>query len=165
VLPVVIGTHPDRTAWLTDCLTSIQATTDREVLIHHTGGYEVAALRHGMAHADRFLFLHDSVTILDPLFWSVIDRFRTPAWLSGHPPMFMGIHHTSSLEPILDRYPAEQSKEDAIRIEAELPGLLTYTTIWPDITDRTALRTEERHGRNNLVIGNHLWEKHKGTWR
>jgi hypothetical protein len=165
VLPVLIGTHPDRQVWAADCFASIKATTNREILLHTTGGYELAALRTGAAAFDRFLFIHDSVTILDPLFWTVIDRFQTPAWLSGHPPMFMGIHHTSSLKPVLDRYPAEQTKEDAIRIEAELPALLTYTTIWPDITDRTAKRTEERHGRTNLVVGNHLWEKHKGTWR
>lgn len=164
MLPVLIGTHPDRKAWLEDCLTSIEATTDREVIIHHEGGYEIAALRTGCAWSDRFLFIQDSVTILSPLFWEVIDRQSSPAWLTGWPPMFMGIHNSATLKPLLAEYPEVMSKQEAIEAEAALPQRLDYPTLWPDITDRTALRTETRHGRENLVLGNHLFEKAKGTW-
>lgn len=165
MLPVLIGTHPDRAAWLADCLASVEATTDREVIIHADGGYEIAALRTGCAWTDRFLFIHDSVTILDPAFWQVIDRHAHNAWLTGWPPMFMGIHSAATLKPILATFPEVMTKEQAIQAEAHLPSLLDYPTIWPEITDRTALRTEVRHGRENLILGNHLFEKAKGTWR
>lgn len=163
MLPVHIGTAPGREPWLNDCLTSIRATTDRVVTVHTSGGYELAALRSGATHHDRFLFLHDTVTILSPQFWNVIDWWPGTAWLTGWPPMFMGIHDRISLK-VLDRFPDSIDKADAIRIEAELPTLLDYSTIWPDITDATALRQEHRHGRDNLVLGNNLFEKHKGTW-
>lgn len=158
----MIATHPDRGAWLADLLETIP--TDRDVLIHGTGGYEIAALRTGCQAFDRFLLLQDSMRILDPTFWAVIDA-SGPAWLSGHPPMYLGIHDREQLEPVLSTYPATIDKETSITLEGDLPRHVTYDTIWPHITDRTALRTEHRHGRENLVLGNHLWEKWKGTWR
>lgn len=165
MIPVVVGTHPDRTAWLRDCLKSIRTTTRRRrVLVHHTGGYELAALRAGIQKFDRFLFIHDSVTILHPEFWQAIDNFGGPAWLTAPPPMHLGIHDRTQLQPVLESYPLEVDKRMSITTEGELPLRLNYGTIWPEITDATALRREERHGRDNLVLGNHLFEKHKGNW-
>lgn len=165
MIPVVIGTHPDRTAWLRDCLKSIRATTHRRrVHIHRTGGYEIAALRAGIQKFNRFLFLHDSVTILHRDFWDVIDSHDGPAWLTAPPPMHLGIHDRTQLQPVLESYPTDFDKRMSITSEGEIPLKVTYGTIWPEISDTTALRMEERHGRNNLVLGNLLWEKHKGNW-
>lgn len=164
MLPVVIGTAPGREEWLADCLESILNTDTedhRHVLVHDKGGYEVAALRTGFQHFDRFLFLQDSVTILSATFWDVIDSHIGPCWLTGHPPMMLGIHDTTVL-PFL---PSAVTKEEAITLEWELPQQLTWPTIWPDILDASALRTEHKHGRHNIVLGNALFEKHKGTWR
>lgn len=163
MLPVVIGTHPERPRWLEDCLSSIRKTTKRHVIIHQTGGYEIAALRTGYQYFDRFLFLQDSVTILAPDFWAIVDSWKGPAWLTGWPPMFLGIWDQSARR-IIDSLPQAQTKEDSIRLEAELPEQLNWPTIWPHITDGTALRTEQRHGRRNLVLGNQLFEKAKATW-
>lgn len=161
--PAVIGSHPDRAEWLTECLSRIPA--DRPLVVHEAGGYEIAALRTGCAHFDRFLFLHDSVTILDEQFWTVIDATPGPAWLTGGPPMYLGIHDRTQLAPVLATYPDEIDKRTSVQLEVDLPRRVNYGRIWPEIADHTALRQEHRHGRDNLVVGNHLWEKHKGTWR
>ncbi len=160
--PVVIGTNPERGHWLADCLATMPS--DRDVLVHDTGGYEIAALRTGCAQYPRFLFLHDSVTITDPAFWDVIDT-SGPAWLTGGPPMYLGIHERDQLAPVLARYPAVIDKEEAIRLEVDLPLHVNYDTIWPNVTDRTALGTEQRHGRLNLLVGNAYFVKRKGTFR
>lgn len=160
--PVVVGTNPERGHWLTDCLATIPA--DRPVLIHDTGGYEIAALRTGCARFSRFLFLQDSVTITNPTFWDVIDA-SGPAWLTAAPPMYLGIHHRDQLAPVLAAYPATVDKETAIALELDLHARVDYDTLWPDVTDRTALGTDERHGRTNLLVGNDYFVKRKGTWR
>jgi hypothetical protein len=37
-------------------------------------------------------------------------------------------------------------------------------SLWPNVIDITHLRMEERHGRQNKILGNDLWEKAKGNW-
>lgn len=162
-VPVVIGTNPTRAEWLADCLATIPK--DRQVLIHWPGGYEIAALRTGCRSFDRFLFLHDSVEVLDPAFWDIIDAVEGPAWLTGGPPMFLGIHERHLLQPILDTYPDEVDKETTIRLEVDLPRRVPYSRIWPEVTDHTALGVEHRHGRDNLAVGNRYFVKWKGTHR
>lgn len=160
--PVVIGTHPDRAVWLKDCVTSIRATTKhRRVLIHRTGGYEPAAILTGCAAFKRFLYLHDSVIIKTREFWDTIDSTE-PAWLAGFPPMYLAVYHGPTVAPLLPTH--EVTKHEAIRLEAHLPTLLPLPTLWPNVTDATALRHEYRHGRDNKVLGNSHFEKFKGTW-
>src|SRR5690606_20970585 len=129
---------------------------------HDTGGYEPPAIRAGCERFPRFLYLHDSVTILQPGFWKIIDA-SPPAWLTGPPPMFLAIYNTVDVEPLLPTH--ELTKADSIHWEGHLPHLLRMPTIWPDVVDATALRREHRHGRDNLVLGNDLFLKWKGTWR
>lgn len=161
--PVVIGTHPDRKPWLNDCLSSIKATSSprRTIHIHEPGGYEPAAIRAGCSKFERFLFIHDSVTILHRDFWNVVDT-SGPAWLAGWPPMMLAIYDRASVEIHLPVH--DVSKLEACHLEGSLPSVVPMPTIWPEVTDATHLRMEERHGRLNMVLGNHLWEKHKGYW-
>lgn len=162
MLPVLIGSHPG-SPWLAECLGSVKATTDRDVVVHALGGYEPAALSAGCGLFDRFVFLHDSVKILSSTFWDHVDAAKGGAWLAGWPPMFMGVHDRSRLHEHLPTGPV--SKAETIALEAELPELVNYSTIWPNVTDRTALRLERKHDRNNLVLGvPEVWEKWKGTW-
>lgn len=78
--------------------------------------------------------------------------------------MFLGVHETAQLWPVLNDLPASMSKAEVIHLEAHISNLVDYDTIWPTITDRTALRREHKHGRDNLVLGNQHFEKWKGTW-
>lgn len=77
--------------------------------------------------------------------------------------MFMGIHNSENLSPHL---PAHRlTKAETINLEAHLPSLIKYETIWPNATDHNPIRQEHKHGRSNLVIGvPGMWEKWKGSW-
>lgn len=164
MIPVVIGTNPERSDWLEDCLTSVMETSTRprQVVIHAEGGYEPAALRTGTEHFEWFLFLQDSCAILSPEFWDVVDNVEGAAWLAGYPPMQLGIHESAQLRPLLPDHAV--SKEESISMEIGWPRYLNYSTLWPDVTDANHLRMEERHGRLNMVLGNGLFEKYKATW-
>lgn len=163
VVPVVVGTNPERTHWLKDCLTSIRATTrHRRVHVHRTGGFELTALRAGVTRYRRFLFLQDSCEVLDPRFWDVIDATE-PAWLFGGPPMYLGVYDSTHLEAAIRDAPANPSKDDAIRWESELGSRLHHLTLWPDVHDGTA-HHEHHHGRDNLVLQNRYLRKWKGNW-
>jgi len=76
--------------------------------------------------------------------------------------MLIAIYKSADIEPHLPT--REVSKREAIELEGTLPARVIMNTIWPEITDNTHLRMEERHGRMNMVLGNHLWTKHKGDW-
>lgn len=163
LLPVVIGTNPERGDWLNDCIASVRATTKRRrVLIHDAGGFEIAALRTGVAHFRRFLFIQDSCEVLHPTFWDVIDSTET-AWLFGGPPMYMAVYNRDDLKPAIADAPQTMDKQSSIVWEGELAKRLEYPTLWPDVTDTTG-RIEEHHGRKNLVLENRYLRKFKGTW-
>ena len=157
-LPVVVGTHSG-SPWLADCLTSL----GRPAHVYQSPDYEIGCLRQAARHHDRVLFLQDSVTGLDQGFWHAIGD--SPKWLCGRPPMYLGIYDSAALAPVLATFPERVDKETAIRCEVDLFKRLPMPVLWPEIVDRNALRTETRHGRVNLVLGNDLFEKHKGTWR
>lgn len=157
-LAVVVGSYPG-SLWLPDCLASL----GRTATVYESPDYEIGVLRQAVRHHDRFLFLQDSVQVLDQRFWAEIGT--EPTWLTGRPPMYLGIYDSAALAPVLDVLPERVDKETAIRCELELSDRLPMPELWPNVIDGYALRTEERHGRTNLVLGNHLFEKWKGTWR
>lgn len=156
---VVVGSHPG-SPWLADCLKTIPK--NRAVTVHETGGYEIAALRTGISHYDRFVFLQDSTEVLDAAFWDIIDN-TTPTWLFGGPPMYLGVYHRNELEQAITDAPEVMDKPLSIAWEGALPKRLNLGCLWPDVTDATG-RHEHRHGRDNLVLENHYLRKFKGTW-
>lgn len=160
MLPVVIGSNPERIGWLADCLETIPY--DRPLMVHRSGGYEIAALRAACQHYDRFLFIHDSTVILDEAFWGIVDT-TGPAWLFGGPPMYMAVYDRDDLLPALDDAPQLMDKASSIVWEGELAKRLQYPTLWPEVTDATG-RIEHHHGRRNLVLENSYLRKWKGTW-
>lgn len=163
MIPVVIGTNPERRNWLNDCLRSIRTTsTRRRVHIHRTGGYEITALRAGISKYRRFLFLHDSCEILHPNFWNTIDNTE-PAWLFGAPHMYLAVFDSPTLERALHDAPEQMDKQASINWEGELGMRLQLPTLWPDVIDANG-QHQERHGRLNLLLGNEFARKWKGNW-
>lgn len=164
MLPIVVGTNPERTEWLKDCLASIRRTSSRRrVLIHGDGGYEIAALRTAVKHFSRFVYIHDSCEVLSSDFWDVIDHLDGPSWLFGLPGMYLGVYDHADLAPILNEAPDPVDKAMSIQWEGRIRERLPYPTLWPDVVDATG-RYEERHGRMNLVLENDLLRKWKGNW-
>lgn len=163
MLPVLVGSHPN-SPWLEECLQSIRDTTSTTVVVHTAGGHEPHALSVAASFRfDRFLFLQDSTKILSPEFWDAIEAQDGPCWLFGHPPMFMAVYDVEDILPLVSSRPL--SKAEAIATEVEWPAELNYPSVWPEVRDATALRREQKHGRDNLVLGNDHIEKWKGTWR
>lgn len=155
---VVVGTYAG-SPWLTGCLASL----GRPAAVYESTDYEIGVLRQAVQRHERFLFLQDSVRVLDPGFWEAVGT--EPTWLCGRPPMYLGIYDAAALGPLLAEFPATVDKETAIACEGLLHERLPMPCVWPDVVDRNALRQEHKHGRNNLVLGNALFEKFKGTWR
>lgn len=165
MLPVVIGTNPERGDWLKDCLASIRATSkNRRVLIHRDGGYELTALRVGIERFPKFLFLHDSCEILDRGFWDIVDSSE-PTWLFGGPPMYLGIFNSSYLAAAIEDAPYgyDITKRVSINWEGHLPERLSMSTLWPEVHDGTSYM-QNRHGRENRVLENMYLRKLKGNW-
>ena len=164
MIPVVIGTNPERRNWLDDCLTSIRRTSRprRRILVHETGGYEIAALRTGAINFRKFLFLHDSCEVLSPHFWNIIDT-ADPTWLFGGPPMYLGVYDGPRLERAIIDAPSEMTKASSIAWEGELAKRLQHPVLWPDVHDGTGTITAH-HGRANLVLENEHLRKWKGNW-
>lgn len=159
MIPLVIGSHPDST-WVQDWP---RRFGQRRFHIHRTGGYELAALRAGVARYDRFVFLQDSCEILSRDFWRIIDNLTEPAWLFGWPGMYLGVYSSRDLIPVLEQAPTTIDKHTSIQWESRIRELLPYPTLWPEVTDATG-HHEERHGRTNLVLRNEFLAKFKGNW-
>lgn len=130
---------------------------------HVEGAFELAELADAVYHDDLFLFVKDSMTILnETVFWETIDT-GGPAWLFARPSCYLAVYDPQSLRRALQHAPLSGTKIDSIDWESHLHDLLPYPTIWPDVTDWTAKRLELIDGRPELVIGNHIVEKTKGT--
>lgn len=148
------------------CTDGLASATERgEVLILDSidPGYEMSALRLACNTFSQFVFLKDSVTILKPdEFWGVIDRVRGPAWLSQPPSMYLGVYESFTLMSRIAGMNAD-TKLDSIRFETELNRVFRWPVLWPTVRDGLYKRVDYIDGRPEIVIGNEVWEKHKGT--
>ena len=159
-LPVVLWC-PGRES--TDGLAS--ATERDEVLIldSNAPGYEMSALHLASTRYSQFVFLKESVTILRPdEFWLAIDGVQGPAWLSQPPSMYLGIYDSLTF---MSRFAgvSANTKLDSVRLESELNSVFKWPVLWPDVRDGRGKRVDYVDGRPELVIGNEVWTKHKGT--
>lgn len=159
MIPLVIGSHPN-SPWIQDWP---RGFGQRRFHIHRAGGYELAALRAGVARYDRFLYLQDSCEILTPDFWRVVDALTEPHFIFGPPGMYLGVYDTETLRPVLEQAPTTVDKRTSIEWEGHIRARLPYPTLWPEVTDAVG-RFEDRHGRPNLVLENPLLRKWKGNW-
>ena len=137
---------------------------DRPSLELLTPEWEIEHLAYAARCFDRFVFVKESARILDPeAFFAKVDG-SGPAWLMGRPSCYMAVYDSARLRKVLP--PARGfDKEASIVWESRLHQLLPMPTIWPEISDRNALRIEQVDGRDELVIGNAVLEKWKGTAR
>lgn len=147
----------------TDGLASANERDEVLILDSNDPGYEMSALRLACTTYSHFVFLKDSVTILRPVeFWAVIDGVQGPAWLSQPPSMYLGVYDSLTF---MSRFAGlnANTKPDSIRLETKLNGVFRWPVLWPDVRDGIRKRVDYVDGRPELVIGNDVWEKHKGT--
>jgi len=164
----VIGSSPDRQAWLADCSASIQ----REHIAVVNYGYELGKIAWVMQHttADRFLFLQDTWQVKSDSFWALLDGHGGSVALMNHPYFFgcfAGVYERHVIEKI--GVPTVTEKYQSIVLEREwhrhyVEHAGEPVVLFPDLNDRNATRVVERHGRENLVLENDYVVKWKGTW-
>jgi hypothetical protein len=140
--------------------------TGRPVLTLLTSDWELVHLRIASQTFERFVFVKESAHVLDtPAFCAAVDSTE-PAWLFHRPSCYMAVYDSTDLRHLLLPRSQGFGKEQSIIWESKLHQLLpSYGTVWPEISDANALRIEQVDGRPELVIGNAIIEKFKGTAR
>lgn len=145
--------------------TDLLATAgNRPILVLSTAEWEDQHLRYAADTFDWFVFVKESTRIIDPeAFWAKIDAATGPAWLFAWPSCYMGLFARSPLQGVLRRIKVTD-KWGSIREEAALAKRLGMrNALWPEINDANALRVETVDGKPELVIGNAIIEKSKGS--
>jgi hypothetical protein len=164
----VIGSSPDRQAWLADC----SASLERDHIAVVSFGYELAKIAWVMENTtvDRFLFLQDSWVIKSDKFWDLLGQFEGSVALTRDP-YFFGCYAGVYERHVIDRIGVPVVKDKAHSILLEIDWHRRYveasgepTVLFPELTDKNATDVVERHGRKNLVLENDLVVKWKGTW-
>ena len=170
LIPIFIGTTSTRGKWLDQCTASLgnrNATPIADVATWELGKIKFI---HETYRQERFLFLHDSVEILDDGFFDLINETSGSVALVSDPVpfgMFMGIFERK----VLDQVPLWQptTKESSARAELlwttrYARAAEPYTILFPEVCDRNAVRVVERFGRENLILENRFIRKYKATW-
>jgi hypothetical protein len=167
---IVVASTPGREHWLKDCLESLG---NREVLVlRQPGTWELGKIKwlYENTQLDRFMFLHDSVVVKEPSFADLAFSIQGSVSINRCPDLFgsyMGIYEREVLSKVELYSPVTQ--RDSIRAEVEWTRQYAIaagnvTVMFPELHDNNAKRTEERHGRKNLVLENDYLIKYKGTW-
>lgn len=123
-------------------------------------GWEPEQLAKAARTHSRIVYIKESARPL-PGFWEAIDRVRGSAWLFARPSCYMGVFESPALLEALSHLEPTNTKDDSIRNEWLIHDFGKWPALWPEINDYNALRMDG----DELVIGNHLIEKSKGTAR
>lgn len=187
---IIIPTHISRiNTWLSDCLASID--TQHQVMVLFQGekptkrvkigfeythqelnGYDPGAVVWAMKNlqpTDEFMVLHDSCVVKDNKLFDVLfsGYYEDSVALSNHPTlmgMFLGKYRMQvalQLEP-----PIAKDKMHAVDLEETWNR--SYCALEQPILMEQPLTTSnifvEKHGRQNMVLGNRWIKKYKGAW-
>jgi hypothetical protein len=165
-LKIVVGTSPGRESWLSDCLSSISYPT----VVVSNFGFEIGKFRWIIENTSiqRFVFLQDTVKILDNTFFEVLDKAVGSISLMDVPGPFgsyLGVFERKIINEV--GLPVVASKSDSIFFENhwatkyfEACGTL-YAV---DGLENQLIENQFKNGRNNLVYRNRYFEKWKGDW-
>jgi hypothetical protein len=170
MLPIFIGTTSTRRNWLEQCTRSLGARTFTPIA--DVAMWELGKIKHihETYRHERFLFLHDSVEILSERFFELTEETTGSVALFSDPVpfgMFMGIFERT----VLDQVPLWQPVSQEASVRAELLWTTRYaraaksfSVLFPEVSDRAAIRSVHRFGRTNLVLENEHIRKYKATW-
>jgi hypothetical protein len=148
-------------------LTSLIPTDGRQWAVIDSTAWEIDHLRAAAyVFIDRFLFLKESCRVLQPArFWADVDEHES-AWVINRPACYLGVYQARDIRKGL-RNARVTTKKQSINYEFavhRLAPMNKYPTIYPEITDKAAKRIETGpDGAIEYVIGNDIFEKHKGT--
>jgi len=164
---IVIATSPGRESWIKDCLESIKSPA----IVVSGYGHELGKLKwvYDNTNLDRFIFLQDSVVIKDSdLLLSLFDAQGSVCIMCGprHFGSYLGLYERETLNQL--DIPEVKSKMESVQYEVswtEKYFKLCKTVSHPVEIKHQVVETIFKHGRENQVSINKLYEKWKGTWR
>lgn len=168
---IVVASSDGREDWALECSRSIE----REHVIYvapKDGGYELGVLKWCLERttADRFIFLQDSVVILDNHVFEMIDNARGSICLNHtfcHYACFLGVYERRVLEWM--DLPVTRTKREAVLAETE--WTLEYVKQATHVTCLGAIARGEisdptvwHHGRENMCYDTRFLRKWQGQW-
>lgn len=163
---IVVSTSPGRAHWVKDCLGSISVPA----LVVSGGGFELGKIKwvYENTNIDRFIFLQDSIVIRDnDLLMSVFDTNGSACLMCDpdHMGSYMGLYERETLNKI--DIPSISTKGDAILNEIDwnkkyIEACDNFSH--PINIEHDMLQGVFKHGRENLLYVNSLYEKWKGNW-
>jgi hypothetical protein len=166
---IVIGTGKGRAHWVADCLASLDVPIP--VIVVSTDGYELGKIKwvYENTDIDRFIFLQDSVVIKNNELLMRIFEAPGSACLMDEPGCmgsYMGLYERTTLSQI--EIPHSNTKRDSINYEVEWTR--EYVKACKNYSHPVEIRhkivnTVYKHGRENRLYVNSVYEKWKGTWQ
>lgn len=164
---IVIGTAPGRSHWVNDCLSSLKVPA----VVVSGYGQELGKIKwiYENTNIDRFIFLQDSIVVRDnDLLMSLFDTEGSSCIMCG-PRCFgsyLGLYERQTLDKL--EIPQVSTKSEAV--QQEIDWTQNYISkcekfSHPVQIEHQVIETIYRHGRENQVSVNKLYEKWKGTWR
>lgn len=164
---IVIATSPGRSHWVNDCLSSLTVPA----IVVSGYGQELGKIKwvYDNTDIDRFIFLQDSVVIRDnDLLMSLFDTEGSACIMCG-PRCFgsyLGLYERETLDKL--DIPEISSKIEAVQYEIDWTQKYIKKCkkfSHPIQIEHQIIETIYKHGRENQVSVNKLYEKWKGTWR
>lgn len=164
---ILIGTTPDRSHWLKDCVNSLK----QPCVIVSDFNFELGKLHWASKHLnERFFFFQDSVIFKQSDWIFELLKNYQHVSLTADPVIYgtyMGIYDPKILRKI--EMPIPKSKKESIQYELSWTNVYVKTVgsvhvAFPDLTDSNANRKEIKYGRENLVLENDYLIKFKGDW-
>lgn len=163
---IIVGTAPGRERWLNDFMESIKLPC----IVVTVDGYELGKIKwaYENTNLDRFIFLQDSLVIRNNELLSSIFNVTGSACLMCDPDhygSYLGLYERTVLDKV--GIPVANTKADAIKYEWEWTKKYAAACSnfdHPINLDHQVIYTVYKHGRENMLYVNNLYEKWKGDW-
>jgi len=163
---IIVGTAPGRERWLNDFMESIKLPC----IVLTVDGYELGKIKwaYENTNLDRFIFLQDSIVIRNNELLSSIFNVPGSACLMCDPDhygSYLGLYERSVLDKV--GIPVANTKSDAIKYEWEWTKKYAAACSnfdHPLNLNHQIVYTVYKHGRDNMLYVNDLYEKWKGDW-
>jgi len=175
---IVIGTSKYTSAFLKDCLESIEKTPydilivsndnyhpdlsyfDRQydIIVNDWNGWEIACIERGKEKYEEFIFLMDSTLIKDISLFDELFAIEGNVVLTKNNFHYMGKFVTKELPNL----PRVHDKNMAIMLETKWLDGYKYSEFTPDLPVHS-LNREIIHGQDRMRIENEYIVKWKGT--
>lgn len=164
---IVIATSPGRAHWVNDCLSSLKVPA----IVVSGPGQELGKIKwvYENTNIDRFIFLQDSIVIKDnDLLMNLFDTDGSSCIMCGPRCLgsYLGLYERDTLSQL--DIPKISSKLESV--QQEIDWTQNYISkchkfSHPIKIEHEVIETIYKHGRENQVSVNKLYEKWKGTWR